>query len=65
MVLSVLAMRLQRNKPPPTPEELAEQEREFLKSREEEYAAIYAENARQREIDYEKKLEVGQPIASL
>lgn len=51
---------LQKNKPPPTEEELAEQERKFLESREEEYAAIRAENARKREEDLILKAQVSE-----
>ena len=52
------AFSMQRNKPPPTEEELAERERLFQESREEEYAAMRAENAKIREQDLEKKAEV-------
>lgn len=49
---------LQRNKPPPTPEELEERDRLFRESREEEYAAIRRENAKKREEELVKKAEV-------
>ena len=51
-------MNLQKNKPPPTEEELAEEEKKFLQSREEEYAAIRADNARKREEDLIAKAQV-------
>lgn len=49
---------VQRNKPPPSEEELEERERLFQESREVEYAAMRAENAKIREQDLEKKAEV-------
>ena len=51
-------MYVQRNKPPPSEEELEERERLFQESREVEYAAMRAENAKIREQDLEKKAEV-------
>lgn len=54
-------MRVQRNKPPPSEEELEERERLFQESREVEYAAMRAENAKIREQDLQKKAEVRLP----
>eukprot|EP00904_Undaria_pinnatifida_P004641 jgi/Undpi1/14178/HiC_scaffold_9.g03828.m2 len=51
------AEEAERNKPPPTEEELEERERLFQESREVEYAAMRAENAKIREQDLEKKAE--------
>lgn len=48
----------QRNKPPPTEEELEERERLFQESREVEYAAIREQNAKNRERDIELRAEV-------
>lgn len=55
---------MKRNKPPPTEEELAERDRLFYESREEEYAKIRQENARKREQDFKKKAEVRVVLAN-
>lgn len=53
-----LVLRMQKNKPPPSEEELKAQEKLFQEQREEEYAAIRAQNAIKRKEDDIKLVEV-------
>lgn len=55
---------MQRNKPPPSKEELEEQEKLFQKEREEEYAAIREQNAIKRKEDDIKLVEVSRTAAA-
>lgn len=52
---------MQKNKPPPSEEELEAQEKLFQEQREEEYAAIRAQNAIKRKEDDIKLVEVSTP----
>lgn len=58
-----LVLRLQKNKPPPSEEELQAQEKLFQEQREEEYAAIRAQNAIKRKEDDIKLVEVSTPYS--
>lgn len=52
---------MQKNKPPPSKEELEAQEKAFQEEREAEYAAIREQNAIKRQEDDIKLVEVSMP----